>query len=320
MSQPTQSAVHAVDVPLTNVSVAYLQSDTHFVARQVFPMVPVEKQTDRYYIYDLEDFNRDEAKVRADATESAGSGYGLSTAQYSCDVFALHKDIGSQVRANADAAINPDRDATLWLTQRMLIRLEKQWATDYFTTSVWGTDSTPTNLWSDYTASDPVEDVETGKATILTATGQMPNTLVLGYHTYRRLRNHPDVIERIKYTQFAGTRTITPSLLAAVFDVERVLVSMATNDTAVENETASMALLFGKHALLCHSASSPGLLTPSAGYVFSWRGVSQGMGSDVAIKRFYMQEKDADRVEAQMAFDCKVVSSSLGYFFASVVS
>ena len=138
MAQPTSSAVHAVDVPLTNISTAYIQSQDNFIAGKVFPVVPVMKQRDRYYTYTKNDWFRDEAKARADGTESAGSGYGLSTSTYSCDVFAIHKDIGYQARNNADAGINLDRDATEFVTQRLLLRREIQWVSDYFTTSVWG--------------------------------------------------------------------------------------------------------------------------------------------------------------------------------------
>lgn len=156
MGQPTRSQVHAIDVPLTNVSTAYWQNENNFIATKVFPVVPVDHKTDKYYTYTKADWFRDEAKPRADASESAGSGYGMSTASYSCDVFALHKDIGNQVRQNADPGINLDADATRFLTQRMLLRQEIQWVTDVFTTSIWATDSTPTNLWSDFTASDPI--------------------------------------------------------------------------------------------------------------------------------------------------------------------
>lgn len=321
MPQPTSSAVHAVDVPLTNISTAYVQSQDNFIADKVFPVVPVMKQTDKYYTYTKNDWFRDEAKVRADGTESAGSGYGLSTASYSCDVFGFHKDIGNQARNNADAGINLDRDATEFVTQRLLLRREIQFVTDFFTTSIWATDSTPSNLWSDYTASDPVDDVEGGKESILSVTGKEANTLVLGYQVYRKLRNHPDIIDRIKYVTQATTRQITPALLAAVFDVERVLVAKAIKATNVEGETAAYAFTHGKHALLCHVASNPGLLVPSAGYIFSWRGVAGGIpGADIGISRFYMQQIKSDRVEGESAFDCKAVGTDLGYFFASVVA
>ena len=320
MAQPTAQGVHAVDVPLTNISTAYMQSQDAFIASKVFPIVPVQKQTDKYYTYTKNDWFRDEAQLRADATESAGTGYGLSTASYSCDVFAMHKDIGYQTRANADSQINLDRDATQLVTQRLLLKQEIQFVTDFFTTSVWATDSTPSNLWSDFTNSDPIEDIETGKETILSVTGQMANTLVLGYQVFRKLKNHPDVIDRIKYTTGVTGRTVTPELLAAMFDVDRVLVAKAVKATNNEGETAAYSFTHGKHALLCHVAPSPGLLTPSAGYMFSWQGVSDGLGANIGVRRIDIPTRRAERIEGEIAFDCKVVGSDLGYFFASCVA
>jgi len=319
MGQPTQGSVH-VDVPLTNISTAYMQSQDAFIATKVFPIVPVSKQTDKYYTYTKNDWFRDEAQQRADATESAGSGYGLSTATYSCDVYAMHKDIGYQTRANADSQINLDRDATQFVTQRLLLRQEIQWVTDCFATSIWATDATPSNLWSDYTASDPIEDVETGKETILSTTGQMANTLVLGYQVYRKLKNHPDIIDRIKYTQGVTGRTVTPELLAAMFDVDRVLVARAIKATNVEGETAAYSFTHGKHALLLHVATSPGLLTPSAGYTFTWQGVSSGLGANVGITRMDMPTKKSERIEGEVAWDNKIVGTDLGYFFNGAVA
>jgi hypothetical protein len=322
MPQPTAQAVHAVDVPLTYVSTAYIQDLRNFIATQAFPIVSVEHATDKFYTYTKADWFRDEAKERADGTESAGSGYGLTTDSYTCKVFSMHKDIGYQTRANVDPGIDLDRDATRFVSQRIMLKVEKEWTSAYFTTGKWANDVTPANLWSDYTNSDPVEDVETGKATILENTGFEANTLILGYHTYRRLRNHPDIIERVKYTMAGGatTRQITPDLLAAVFDIDRVLIAKGVENTAVEGETASYSFVQGKHALICHSAKMPGLLTPTCGYTFSWRGVSQGLGTDVAITRFYMNHIKSDRVEGEAAFAMKLVGSDLGYFLASVVS
>ncbi len=319
MGQPTQNQVH-VDVPLTNISTAYIQSQDAFIASKVFPIVRVQKQTDKYYTYTKNDWFRDEAQLRADSSESAGSGYGLSTASYSCDVYAMHKDIGEQVRNNADSQINLDREAVQFVTQRLLLRQEIQWVTDYFTTSVWATDSTPSNLWSDFTASDPIEDIETGKETILSSTGMMANTLVLGYQVARKLRNHPDIVDRIKYTQGVTARTVTNEMLAAMFGVDRVLVPYGVKATNVEGETAATSFTHGKHALLCHVASSPGLLTPSAGYIFAWDGVSGGLGQNVGIKRIDVPLKASQRIEGQIAFDNKVVGTDLGYFFNGAVA
>jgi len=218
MPQPTSSDVH-VDAILSNISVAYIQAQAAFIANRVFPAVPVEKQSDKYFTYTKGDWFRDEAALRAPATESAGSGYNLSTATYSTNVYAFHKDVDDQVRNNADAPINVDRDATQFVTQRMLLRQEIDWNTNYFTTGVWDTDvvgGTNFTKWSNYAGSDPIEDVEAGKATILNSTGFLPNTLVLGYDAFRQLRNHPDIVDRIKYT---SSEVPTEGVLARLFGV-----------------------------------------------------------------------------------------------------
>ena len=319
MPQPTPSDVH-VDAILTSVSVAFIQSQNNFVADRVFRSIPVDKQSDKYFVYTKGDWFRDEAQVRAPASPSAGGGYTLSTATYSADVYAFHKDVDDQTRANADAPLNPDRDATEFITQRMLLRKEIQWTTDFFTTSIWTTDvtgGTDFTKWSSYASSDPIEDVETGKATILTSTGMLPNTLVVGYDVYRQLRNHPDIIDRIKYT---SSNTVDTDTIARLLGLERVLVSRAIKNTANEGATVSMSNIAGKNALLCYVAPSPGILTPTAGYSFAWRGVSDGMGQTVGISRFRLPELRADRIESQMAWDNKVISADLGYFFASAVA
>jgi len=325
MPQPTQSQVH-VDAILTNISVAYMQRAENFIADKVFPVVPVDKQSDKYFVYDKNDWLRDEAQVRTDGTESVGSGYNIATATYYADVFAIHKDIGDQTRANADAPINVDREAAEFVTHRLLTRREIQFNNDFMTTGKWASDVTgvaasPTTgqtiQWSDYTNSDPIEDIERGKAGILSVTGLEANTLVLGYDVFRSLKNHPDLVDRIKYT---SSQTITEDMLARMFDIERVLVSKSVKATNREGATGAYGFTTGKTALLAHVAPQPGILTPSAGYTFSWTGVSQGMGLTIGTSSFRLESLRATRVEAELAFDNKVVANDLGYFWNTIVA
>jgi hypothetical protein len=326
MSQPTQYSVH-IDAILTNISVAYMQMQNNFVATRVFPIVPVDKQSNKLLMYPKNDWFRDEAQVRADATESAGGGYNLSTDSYSAAVWAFHKDIGDQTRANADMPINLDREATEFVTGRILLRQEIDWQSKFFTTGVWGTDisgvssspsaGTSVYQWSDYTNSDPLEDIEAGKEAILGTTGFMPNTLVLGYQVFRKLKNHPDLVDRIKYT---SSDVITEDMMARMFGVERVLVTKGVKATNKEGGTSAYGFIHGKAAMLCYSAPSAGLLQPSAGYTFAWTGVSNGLGQSIGTSRFRMDSLKSDRIEAEAAWDNKVVASDLGYFFSTVVA
>jgi hypothetical protein len=182
---------------------------------------------------------------------------------------------------------------------------------------VWGTDVTPANLWSNYGTSDPITDIKTAVRTILSTTGFKPNTLVLGYDAYIQLVDHPDIIDRYKYT---SSDLVETTALARLFGIERVFVAQAVYATNVENETTAYSFVHGKHAWLGYVAPRPSLLTPSAGYTFSWKGASYGMGSTIGIKKFRMEPIAADRVEGQIAFDNKAVATDMGYFFNGAVA
>jgi hypothetical protein len=315
-----------VDAVLTNLSVAYMQDSANFISDKVFPVVPVEKQSDKYFIYDKNDWLRDEAAPRADGDESVGSGYNLTTAPYYCDVWAIHKDVGDQLRANADAPINPDREAAEFVTSRLLLRKEIAFVSDFLTTGKWGTDitgvaasATPSTnevfKWS-ASASNPIDDVEDGKAAILGVTGMDPNTLVLSYDAFRALKNHASILDRIKYT---SNQTITADMLARMFEVDRVLVSKSIKATNKEGQTGAYAFTQNASALLAYVAPNPGLLTPSAGYTFAWTGVSGGMGATIGTSSFRIDERKATRIEGEVAFDNKVIAADCGYFFNAIV-
>jgi hypothetical protein len=325
MPQPTSNQVH-IDAILTNISVAYMQRAESFIADKVFPIVPVDKQSDKYFVYTKNDWLRDEAQRRGPGTESAGGGYNLTTATYSADVFAFHKDISDQIRANADAPINLDREAVDFVTHRLLLRREIQFVADFLTTSIWSLDitgvaSSPSGnqviQWSDYANSDPIDNVEAGKAYVLSKTGYQPNVLVLGYEVFRELKNHPDLVDRIKYT---SSQTITADMMARMFELDRVLVSQSVKATNNEGGTEGYDFTMGKQALLAYVPASAGLLTPAAGYTFTWTGVSQGLGANIGVSSFRMESLKSTRVEAELAFDNKVVSQDLGYFFTSIVA
>lgn len=325
MPRPTSSDVH-VNAPLTNVSVAYIQQASNYVSDQVFPTVPVEKQSDRYFSYSKADFFRDDAKIRAPATESAGGGYTLdNTPTYSANVYAFHKDVDDQVRANSDAALNPDRDATEYITQVMMIRKDVVWATNYFKTGIWGLDLTGVAaapganqfVQFDDPTSRPVILIDGEIVRIGEATGYRPNKIVMGVRVFAALKSNPDILDRVKYTQRG---VITEEILASIFGVEQVLVAKSTKNTALEGATASMtSIVDSKSMLLVYANPSPSLMTPSGGYTFSWNGL-YGSVSGTRISRFRMEHLKSDRIEGEMAWDQKLVSSDVGSFFTTAVS
>lgn len=336
MPQPTRGMVH-IDRALTNISVAYIQQAENFVAHQVFPPVPVQKQSDRYFVYLKEDWFRDEAIERAPATESAGGMYEIdNTPNYFCRKYGFHKNITEEDRANADEPLRPDIDATQFVTQKLLLRKEIVWANTYFTpggalgarTSPWGAAGIAGTMsgmvagpganqflaWNQI-GSFPIQDVTDAKLAITSQTGYRPNILVLGPRVYEALRNHDDILGRIVFTQRG---LVTPDILAQLMDVERVVVAWAVRNTAPKGAAETTNFIIGDHALLVYAAPSPGIYQPSAGYTFAWAGLmgASSMGSRIVRLPMPHLGMGTERIEGELAFDMQMVADDLGVFFA----
>ncbi len=330
MPLPTAGDVH-VNRPLTNMSVAYIQDAKNFIAGEVFPTVPVQKQSDAYWVYDNAYWNSDEMTERKSGTESDGNGYTVdATNTYYCGIKAFHKDIPDPIRANSDIPLNLDMEATSYVTLKALIKRERLFAAAYMAGGVWtrdydGVSSTPTTnqvlQWND-AASTPIEDVWDAKQDILEKTGFEPNVLAIGYPVYKTLVNHPDFVDRVKYGQTVGKPAmIDTSELAQLFKVDKVVVMRGIYNSSKEGIASPVhSFIGGKVAGLFYAPASPGLMQPSAGYVFSWTGYLGAGPNGQRIKRFRMENLASDRVEIEIAFDMKKIAADLGAFWDTVVA
>lgn len=323
---PTKSQAH-IDKALTNISVAYMQDENSFIADKVFPKIPVKKQSDVYFVYNKGDFFRDEARVRGGASESVGGEYGVEASDpYYAKVWAFHKDVTEQERANSDEPLSCDQDATDFVTQKMLIKKEVVWASKYFKTGVWttevtGVDSTPSATQAikfDNTTSDPIKVVTDQIVVMASQTGFKPNTLVMSPKVFFALKNHASILDRIKYTQKG---IVTTDLLATLFEVDNVYVPWGVVNSANQGEADAIDFIMGNHMLLCYINPKPALKKPSAGYIFTWTGLEGAGAFGNRIVRLPMDQLGlgTERIEGEIAFDCKVVAQDLGVFFKDIV-
>ena len=331
MPNPGQSDLH-INVALTNVSIAYMQAADAYIAAKVFPVVKVDKQSNVYWKFSKSDWRRTDVAKRAPGTESAGTGYKMDTDNYFCEVYSVHKDIDDQTRANADSPFNLDREATELVTTQHLLSKDESWAARYMAVGVWATDiagvsGTPSTgqikQW-DQPDSDPITDVGTLLIGFRQLTGFAFNICVMGAYVMLALKNHPDIIDRIKYTQRG---IVTEDLIATVFDVDELYVTYATindgpeiDDAKAQDAAADYEFIGDAYSVLfCYAPSSPGLMTPSAGYTFVWTGLIGSAGSGIRIKNFRMEHIESNRIEGSTTYDQKVVCKDMGLFIHQAV-
>lgn len=337
--RPTEGDVH-VDRPLTNISIAFFQEADGFVANRVFPGIPVTSKSDSYWTIDRAEFFRNQVERRAPGTRAPLINWKVSTDNYNSNRESVGTGVPDEVRSNADSPLSIDRSATELVTEQGLIKQELDWVTKYFTAGnpgdTWtfdvdgnATDSgaafDPTDLannqrlfWSSAN-STPIENIREGKRFVQSVTARRPNVLVLGRAVFDVLLDHPDIVGRLDRGQTTGPAIVQREALAALFELEEILVMDGIQNTAAENLAASYAFIGGNNALLAHRANNPGLLVPSAGYTFNWTGFLGATTNGMRIRRKRDDLADTDIFEMDMHYDQKIVSPDLGYFFGDII-
>lgn len=312
---PTASQVH-IDAALTNLSVAY--RNAHFIADAVAPVVGVRKQSDKYFVLDADrERFRSTDDTRAPGAEANEVDFAVSSDSYFCEDHALEAVITDEERDNADPAIQPDIDKTEFLTDKILLNKEIALANQIATNASLPNETlSGTDQWDDYDNSDPVQEVESQKGTILAAVQQLPNTLVLPYQVYAQVRMHPKVLERVANSH---TGAVSEAVLADVFDVERVLVPRGLKNTAAPGQTASLSHIWGKNAFLCYVPARPGLKTVAFTTTFQWSAAPGSLNGHL-VEVWREERRKADMVRVQRYYDQKIVATGAVYIWKSAVS
>lgn len=317
MPLPTTNDVQLVEPVLTNLLVGYMQSADRFVAMRAFPSISVENDSGTIPQFTKKYWFVDGLEERAHGDAYARGGYGITSSTYKTLQYGREKVIADETRANSQIPFDLERAATEWLGQQSLIRKERAFASAAFGASAWGTTATGGSTftkWSDYGSSDPYNDVRTGVRTISQNTGYSPNLFVCGEIVIDKLENHPDLIDRLKYTQ-AATGGNVRGALAAIFDLQQILVSRAIYNSANEGQDASMSVIIDDDALLLFTNPTNTLMSPTAGRSFVW----QPGGGAGQILMYRENQTDSDVVKLKEQWQFKVVASDVGYEFVDCV-
>lgn len=323
-----QGTLH-VDRYLTNFSVRFVQDASNFVATRAASLVPVQKASDKYVVYPRGYFWRDESAPRPLGGRPRQVGYKVDEGSYSAIEYALEHVVDDRQYANTDDPISLDENATQLLTSKNMIKRDRLWAQEFFTAGAWssqvtGVVSTPVDgisfLHFSDANSDPIGVIDFYKDLMHERTGFMPNTLVLGAGVKRTLRSHPDIADRIKYTQIG---IADEALLGTLFEIPNVVVARGIFNAADEGATDNFQYIVNKDAmLLAYIEPNPGLDKPTAIANFAWVGLLPGATNAIGgvMERGRDDRAHSNYFQNRMAFDLKQVSSDLGIWFNDVTA
>jgi len=270
-TQMTPGAARVVDPILTTAAQGYKNNE--FVGDLLFPVVPVDQRGGKIITFGREDFEL-YGTARAPGAATKRVQFGYAGGNYALEDHSLEGVAPTENMQEAAAVPGIDLGRVTVMKTQNIIALRKEKAqADLATTAANYAVGNKVTLagaaqWSDYSGtSDPSADVETAKEAIRAKVGRRPNTAVIGPAVMAKLRYHPKLLDRIRYT---GRDSITEEILAALWGLKRV----AVGDAVYLTNAGAQADVWGKFVVLgfteLGSLADMGL--PSYGYTYQLRG------------------------------------------------
>lgn len=308
-----------IDTPLTNLVIGFEPKD--FIVDQIYPMVQVDKQSNKFYKWDKGEFFRIPNTHRAPMTKGNEVVFNVSSDSYFANNFSIRHKESWEAMTNADKVLKSREKRVRALKNILMLDWEDRVARQITSGSNLGSFTTlsGTAQWSDYDNSDPVSDVEVGKDAVRATTGMDANVMIMGRSVFRKLVHHPDIIERIKYVQKG---LVTADIMAALFEIPKILVGKTIKNTGEEGHTDSFTDVWGKHVVIARitDGPEPDGRDPSLGYTFRWNAPllnGQPMAAEV------WNDPDGGNFENRRVMfyqDEKLTATELGYQITNAVS
>ena len=329
---PDLSMVH-IDQALTNLSVMYV--NPMYQAEQIFPVLPVEKRSDKYFIYDsamalsssgLDGNGLAKSLVRP-GREAASIDYKLSTDSYFAEEFRLRRLVTDAERKYADNPLQPDNDATIALTSTLHLDNELMVANKVgkpgnypaanravLTTGGAGTS------WASYASANslPMKNLQDAKTQIIKGIQRSPNQLAIVHDAAKVLTEHPTYRDEFKYVSKEG---ITESgLLPVIKGLNVVELNAQTTAGNVWADTTN-SLAF---ALVFYRDPDIGPRSVHFGRAFDAPDDMSG-AHNLNVRRYRWDPLKGDYIEASMMRDYKFISvdangkSIGGFLYQSVI-
>lgn len=240
------NAPFPIQPALTAIAIAY--RNVRLIADSVLPRTPVAKQEFLYIKQTLADsFTPPDVKV---GRKSQPNRIDFSAAQVSdqTEDFALDDAVPQVDIDNAPPNYDPLGRAVEGITELVALAREVRTSNLTFTLANYPAANRITlagvTQWSDVT-SDPIGAILLGLDTVV----KRPNVMVMGRAVFSKLAQHPKIVKAVLGN--AGDSGIARrSDIADLFELDEVLVGEGWLNTAKKGQAASLARVWGKHALL----------------------------------------------------------------------
>lgn len=319
MASPVNSGDFVANA-IARGSQGYPMSMDDVVWLRVAPPRLVQQRTGSYYVWSRAESQRIQHDgARASDGVAKQSKMSFATATYSCEHISDRMFVSGDEVKDSASVYSPREVYGAQVMSNVLRIGERRFDTDFFTTSVWGTDNTlsGSDQWNATGGGDPREAIRAGCEAIRQNLGTKPQRLV-GVTTAEVasiLAIHP-AFEDLSGFMARGAEVKSMDVIAAALGLDEILVSHGAQNTAVEGATASQAdLLDADNFLILAVNPNP--------FDFSQPTALATMVSSPLNVRFYSDDAHLPGsffAEADIDFDTVLVANELGYLIADCLA
>ena len=297
----------SVNPTLTNYASGVLNDLQSATADFLAPQVQVPATIGQYKAYD----NKNAFQIHDTSRGVGGPArrifMDVSEPTYNCLPQALEITIDDSER-DAAGTLNPldlEQAKVKTLVQSSVLSHERHVITTVNAAVSANGDTVGGGVMGTWSAAgtDPVVQIDYLIEAIAKATGQLPNSILMGMTAWRRFRNNAKVIEKQPGAALIGLNQGQASAMLINPSTDIRLSTMAY-DTTKEGKTRSQAFVNGDDVYIFVRSASPTIYDPSALKTFAG-----GRGGVSAVREYRDESSRSDIYAVDWSRDVKVTSA-----------
>jgi hypothetical protein len=290
-----------------------------FIGLQVLPLFTVARQTANFSKVKVASLLAERLTTRA-----PGGGYARQDWEFEQDSYETVERGAEEVLDDRERAIYSytldfERIAAMRAMDAVLRDMERRIAAAVFNTGTFtgALTTAVTVAWTNPSTATPIDDMFAAHNTFKANAGVLPNALVINDVTFRALQRCDQVIDQLKYSGVDDPKRVTASMLAALFNIDRIIVANTQRNSALQGQTATFANIWGStQAMVCRIATSQDLKEPCLGRTFHWTGDGSSEGGTAEMYRDERVRADIMRVRIDVGE--KLLHTSMGLLLTNV--
>jgi hypothetical protein len=313
-----------VDQLMTDFAINY--GNLPFIGRQLLSTVPVEKESDKYAIFNSD--RRDaivRTGLRAPKSRADVVDWKHATATYGAQEYAFAAGVDDRERDNADTPISPDQRATAAAVTAIELAMEARIATLVTTAASYAASHKTTLVGADQwstAASAVLLRKQTADEAIAADAGVLPNTAVIPFKVFNALQRNTEVKNAFSFGGQikSSTGLVTREMLAAYFDIDvsRLFVPGAVKNTAALGAAATLTDIWGDFAWF--GFVDPGATSPLDGITFGKIFAKKQQGLPRLTREFRDDPARTDYKEVSEITDEKITAIECGYLISDTLA